>query len=71
MVQILNCKNSVFTRRLSAFFFTFIALMAISLAPAQILTGTLTGLVTDTTDAVVPNAAVTVTDLNSGLVYKE
>ena len=71
MVQILNCKNSVFTGRLSAFFFIFIALMAISLAPAQILTGTLTGLVTDTTDAVVPNAAVTVTDLNSGLVYKE
>jgi Carboxypeptidase regulatory-like domain len=57
--------------RLSALLFTFIALMAVSLAPAQILTGTLTGLVTDSTDAVVPNAAVTATDTQSGLVYKE
>ena len=57
MVQ---CISSItFTGRLSAFFFTLIVLMAVSLAPGQILTGTLTGTVTDTSDAIVPNAAVT------------
>jgi len=67
-----HCSNSRdFTRRFSAFFLSLIVLMAIGLAPAQILTGTLTGTVSDTSDAVVPNAVVTATDLNSGLVYKE
>jgi hypothetical protein len=46
-------------------------MMAMGLAPAQILTGTLTGTVTDSTDAVVPNAVVTATDQAAGLVYKE
>jgi len=63
--------NKLFTGRLCAFFLTLIVLLTVSLAPGQILTGTLTGTVTDSTDAVVPNAAVTVSDLNSGLVYKE
>ncbi len=40
-------------------------------APAQILTGTLTGTVTDSTDAVVPNAQLTATEVNSGLVFKD
>jgi hypothetical protein len=67
-----HCRSTrTFTGRFSAFFFALIVLMAVSLAPAQILTGTLTGTVSDTSDAVVPNAVVTATDLNSGLVYKE
>jgi hypothetical protein len=40
-------------------------------AMAQVLTGTLTGTVTDASDAVVPNAVVTATDTRSGLVHTE
>ncbi|MCS6951913.1 MAG: carboxypeptidase-like regulatory domain-containing protein [Bryobacterales bacterium] len=39
-------------------------------APAQVLTGTLTGIVVDPTDAVIPGASVTVTDLATGREYK-
>jgi hypothetical protein len=61
----------LFSRRLSAFFLALVVLLAVSSAPAQVLTGTLTGTVTDSTDAVVPNAAITVTNLDTGLVTKE
>ena len=71
MIQSASYRTTFLAGRLSAFFLSFIVLMAMSLAPAQILTGTLTGLVTDSTDAVVPNALVTATDTGSGLVYKE
>jgi hypothetical protein len=49
-------------------FFVSTLILAISLvsASAQVLTGTLSGTVTDATDAVVPNAPVTVTNLETG-----
>lgn len=63
--------TSVFTlRRLSAVLLALILLAVVSSAPAQVLTGTLTGTVTDPTDAVVPGASVILTDSNSGKVYK-
>ena len=53
-----------------AFFFAF-ALNVAPVAHAQVLTGTLTGTVTDPTDAVVPNAIVVATDVGSGRKYTE
>jgi len=64
-------KGSLFTGRLSALVLTLFVLIFVGSASAQILTGTLTGTVTDSTDAVVPNAAVTVTSLTNGNVFKE
>lgn len=50
-----------------------LALVAIFLVAAgvsgQVLTGTITGTVVDPTDAVIPGAKVTVTDLGTGRVY--
>ena len=46
-------------------------LLLSSVATAQILSGTLSGSITDPTDAVIPNAIVTVTDLGTGKEYKE
>ena len=40
-------------------------------ASAQVLSGTLTGTVTDATEAVVPGAMVVVTDLSSGKEYRD
>ncbi len=63
--------RSVFSfQRFSALFLALLVLTMISSAPAQVLTGTLTGTVSDPTDAVVPNASVTAVDVNSGKVYK-
>ncbi len=56
------------TRTRWVFSFLAVVLLAAS-APAQVLTGTLTGTVTDATDAVIPGAAVTVTDLTTGREY--
>ena len=42
-----------------------------STASAQVLSGTLTGTVTDATEAVVPGATVVVTDLSSGKDYRD
>lgn len=39
-------------------------------APAQVQTGTLTGLVTDPSDAVIPGATVTAVDLSTGQEYR-
>lgn len=47
-----------------------IALAVSVSAPAQVLTGTLTGLVVDPTEAVIPAASVTVTDLATGREYQ-
>lgn len=44
-------------------------LSAVSL-PAQVLSGTLTGLVVDPTEAVIPAASVTVRDISTGREYK-
>src|SRR5271166_5298666 len=66
-----SSSRSFFTGRLSVLLLTLIVLIFVGSASAQVLTGTLTGTVTDTTDAVVPNAAVTVTSLTNGQVYKE
>src|ERR1019366_10513043 len=71
MIQSASSRTSFFTGRLSALFLALIVLMFVGSAPAQILTGTLTGTVTDSTDAVVPNAAITVTSLTNGQVFKE
>ncbi len=71
MIDSCGSRTSFFSGRLSACLLTLTLLMAVGLAPAQILTGTLTGTIKDTTDAVVPNASVTATDQNSGLVYNE
>src|ERR1035437_2398827 len=71
MIQSASSRTSFFTGRLSALFLALIVLMFVGSAPAQVLTGTLTGSVTDATDAVVPNAAVTVTSLTNGTVFKE
>jgi len=46
-------------------------LLFASIGTAQILTGTLSGVVTDPTDAVIPGAQVTVVDLDSGKEFKE
>jgi hypothetical protein len=70
----IDCASSIRSfsiRRSSVALFTLIALMAGALASGQVLTGTLTGTVTDSTDAVVPNAAVTATNLATGTVLKE
>lgn len=45
--------------------------LAVTTANAQILNGTLTGTVVDSTGAVVPNAKVTVKDLETGKEYPE
>jgi hypothetical protein len=71
MIPSASSRSSLFTGRLSVLLFTLILLIFVGSASAQILTGTLTGTVTDSTDAVVPNAAVTVTSLTNGTVYKE
>ncbi|HVP00471.1 MAG TPA: carboxypeptidase regulatory-like domain-containing protein [Bryobacteraceae bacterium] len=57
-------------RWIFSFFAVLALLLAVHLADAQVLTGTLTGTVTDPTDAVVPNALVSVTDLGSGRTYE-
>jgi hypothetical protein len=51
--------------------FFALALTVAPVAHAQVLTGTLTGTVTDPTEAVVPNATVKVTDTGSGRQYIE
>src|SRR5271165_3576310 len=66
-----SATSRLFTGRLSVLLLTLIVLIFVGSASAQVLTGTLTGTVTDTTDAVVPNAAVTVTSLTNGQVVKE
>ena len=71
MIQSASSRTSFFTGRLSALFLALIVLIFAGSASAQVLTGTLTGTVTDSTDAVVPNAAVTVTSLTNGNVFKE
>src|SRR5262249_33808025 len=48
----------------------FAALLG-SISFAQVLTGTLTGIVTDPTDAVIPGANVTATDLATGKDYQQ
>ncbi len=71
MIQSASSRTSLSTGRLSALLLMFILLIFVSSASAQILTGTLTGTVTDSTEAVVPNAAVTVTSLTNGTVFKD
>jgi len=71
MIHCASSRTSFFTGRFSALLLTLIALIFVGSASAQVLTGTLTGTVTDSTDAVVPNAAVTVTSLTNGQVVKE
>ena len=60
-----------YTKWLSAFVLALMLLMAFHPAEAQVLTGTLTGTISDPTDAVVPNVTVTATDTGSGRVYTE
>jgi hypothetical protein len=71
MIHSASSRSSFTNGRLSALFLALIVLIFVGSASAQILTGTLTGTVTDSTDAVVPNAAVTVTSLTNGTVNKE
>ncbi len=71
MVRSASSRSNVFTGRLSVLFLALIVLVFVGSASAQVLTGTLTGTVTDSSDAVVPNASVTVTSLTNGTVYKE
>jgi hypothetical protein len=71
MIPSASSKISLFTGRLSAFFLALIVLIFVGSAPAQILTGTLTGTVSDPSGAVVPNAQITATDMGTGTVYKE
>jgi hypothetical protein len=52
------------------FSIALIGLLLAGAAQAQILNGTITGTVKDPTEAVVPNAAVTVTDLSTNQQYK-
>lgn len=49
---------------------TLVLLAFTASLPAQVLSGTLTGLVVDPTDAVIPGASVTVTDLSTRREYK-
>jgi hypothetical protein len=61
-------------KRLTLWATAFVFASALMLAPksdAQVLTGTLTGTVTDPADAVVPNVNVTATDKGSGRKYSE
>jgi len=71
MIHCASSRSSVFSGRFSALIFTFIVLLLPACASAQVLTGTLTGTVTDSTDAVVPNAEITATELGTGSVHKE
>lgn len=64
-VSLMSGPRAVFV--LAVLLFTLLS----SVAPAQILNGSLSGVVTDPTDAVIPNAKVTVVDLASGQEYKE
>lgn len=71
MIHSASSRSIFFTGRLSAFLLALIVLVFVSSASAQILTGTLTGTVTDASDAVVPNAQVTATSMETGVVYNE
>jgi Carboxypeptidase regulatory-like domain len=54
----------------SLFMAAVVALWLASAAFSQVLTGTITGIVTDPTDAVVPGATVAAKDLDTGKEYK-
>ena len=55
-------------RVLAIFAITALFLPVVS---AQVLNGTLTGSVVDASEAVIPNASVTITDIATGREYKE
>jgi len=70
MIQSANASGSVFTGRVSASVIALLVLILVSSAPAQILTGTLTGTVSDAAMPW-PGSSITLTSLGTGLVYKE
>jgi hypothetical protein len=63
-------RSSSASSRLALAFFLVVTL-SLGVASAQILTGTLAGTVTDASDAVIPGAIVTVTNIGTGTNYKE
>jgi outer membrane receptor protein involved in Fe transport len=68
METIVNTISRLFPVRLRAVLLVLgIALLASSWARAQVLYGSLTGTVTDTSGAVISNAQITVSELNTGV----
>jgi hypothetical protein len=62
-------SSSVFSRLALAFFLVFT--LSLGIANAQVLTGTLSGTVTDASDAVIPGANILVKNLGTGAEFKE
>lgn len=69
----ITCQNNLLTRKVSYLTFIFsVALAMLFISPdnslAQVLYGSLTGNVTDQTNAIVPNAQIEVKNINTGTV---
>jgi len=65
----MQLSSSAFSRLALAFF--LVVILSMGIASAQVLTGTLAGTVTDASDAVIPGANITATNLGTGISYKE
>src|SRR5258708_39457477 len=73
MMRCASSRTRFVIGRLSALFAVLLLMASVVVLPssAQVLTGTLTGTVTDSTDSVVPNAAVNATKGGTGATIKE
>ena len=69
-----NASNQRMTWKIAAHALEIVAVLVIALfgrtCPAQVDQGTITGVVQDSSGAVIPNAAVTLTDTDTGLIAK-
>ena len=69
-VDVYLCQTSSLRRLLRLLPVVLLALFALPLAVAQMDQGTITGVVRDNTGAVIPNAAVTLTSIDTGFILQ-